>query len=79
MKVMKSYKLEESIIEMIKDAADKEFDGNMTAALESMVNQAHLMRQIELDTRWTMYSAAKRQKGGFDDRDTRAFVDALHV
>lgn len=79
MKVMKSYKLEESVIEMIQDVAKKEFGGNMTSALESMVNQAHCMRQINVDTRWAMYSAAKKQKDGFNDRDTRAIVDALHV
>ena len=79
MRVMKSYKLEENTIEMIVDIANKEFGGNMTAALESMVNQAHCMRQINIDTRWSMYSAAKKQKDAFDDRDTRVFVDALHV
>lgn len=79
MKVAKTYKIEESVVEMIKESADKSHEGNLTAALESLIKQAYCMRSIEIDARWAMYSEAKSFNGGFDDKETRTYIDGLFI
>lgn len=77
MKVSRTYKIEESVIEMLREAAERDFDGNLTAAIESMIYQSHCIRQIDEGCRWAMYSEAKSFNGGFDDKETRTYIDGL--
>lgn len=79
MKIAKTYKIEDYVVEMIKDIAEKYHDGNLTITLESLVKQAYHMRSIETDVRWAMYSAAKEFNGGFDDKETRKYIDGLFI
>lgn len=79
MKVAKTYKIEESTVEMIRETAVKDYEGNLTAALEGMIRQAYCMRSVDEDSRWAMYSAAKVFNGGFDDKVTRDYIDGLYI
>lgn len=60
-KIVKTVRIEESLIEKLVNIADSEFGGNMTAALESCVSQAANLRVMPIDVRWGIYSKAKEQ------------------
>jgi len=79
MKLAKTYKIEESTIEMIKEIADLDYAGNLTAAVEGLIQQSYLMRSIDESCRWAMYSAAKEHNGGFEEKSTRNYIDALFI
>lgn len=75
-KQSRTFRLEESCIEAIQHIADKEFNGNSTAAIESLCNQASLMRSVDDRVRHMMYDTAKRE---IDYTQARTIVDALHI
>lgn len=79
MKVAKTYKIEEATVDMIKQIADRDYGGNLTAAVEGMIHQSYCLRSIEENCRWAMYSAAKAHNGGFDDKSTRNYIDGLYI
>lgn len=60
-KVVKTVRIEESLVEKLGEIADKEFDGNATAALESLVSQAIASRVMPSGVRWGIYSKVKDQ------------------
>ena len=75
-KQSKTYRLDDSCLDAIQSIADKEFDGNSTAAIESLCNQASLMRTIDDRIRHMMYDVAKVE---IDHTQARSIVDALHI
>lgn len=79
MKVSRTYKIEEATVEMIREIAEKDCEGNLTSALEGLIRQAYCMRSVDEDSRWAMYSAAKSFNGGFDDKVTRDYIDGLYI
>lgn len=60
-KVVKTVRIEESLVEKLSEIADKEFGGNATAALESFVSQALASRVMPSGVRWGIYSKVKDQ------------------
>jgi DNA-binding SARP family transcriptional activator len=80
MKLVKTFRLEESMIDELQKIADQSHGGNATSALEEIINQAVSIRNIDEDIRWQMYNAYQRatsQDG--NDRAARNVVDALNI
>lgn len=75
-KLSRTYRFEEELLKRIQVIADDEFEGNSTAAIESLCNQAALMRSIDDRVRHMMYGVAKNE---IDYSEARAVVDALHI
>jgi len=71
-------RLEQSQIDMINTESEKNYDGNNTAAIESMLNQSESMRSIPESVRWAMYSAAKNTDW-YEDKNTRTLIDGLYI
>ena len=66
-KVVKTVRIEESLIDAVNKIADKEFNGNATAALEACMEQAIALRKIPENVRWGIYSNSNQQM--LDDLD----------
>lgn len=75
-KQSKTYRLDDSCLDSIQLIADQEFEGNATAAIESLCSQAALMRSIDDRIRHMMYHTAKNE---IDHTQARSIVDALHI
>lgn len=75
-KTSRTYRLDNEILGMIQKIADDEFDGNSTAAIESMCNQSAMMRSVDDRIRHIMYSSAKNE---VDHTEARTLIDALHI
>ena len=72
-------RIEKELRESVKDLADSEFDGNFTAAVESLLGQSLRLRAIEINTRWAMYSAAKNANAHLpmSDQQYNEFIRTL--
>ena len=66
-KVVKTVRIEESLIDAVNKIADQEFSGNATAALEACMEQAIALRKIPENVRWGIYSNSNQQM--LDDLD----------
>lgn len=55
-KVMKTMRIEESLISAMEEIAGREFDGNVTAALEAFIQQGVALRKFTEQERWFIYS-----------------------
>lgn len=77
-KLTKTYRIEESCLNKTKAVADSEFDGNFTAALESLINQACLLRELDIQQRHVMYDSVKSECYP-DPGNVRNLIDALHI
>lgn len=75
-KTIKQMRLEDSVIDRVQGIANDHHDGNFTAAMESIINQALAMRDIDLSVRKQMYSTGNSWQ---KDPDVRQLVDALHI
>lgn len=60
-KVVKTVRIEESLVEKLGDIAEQEFGGNATAALEAIIGQAADLRVIPEVVRWSVYSKVNEQ------------------
>lgn len=60
-KVVKTVRIEESLVEKMAKIADAEFGGNATAALEAFIEQAAALREIPEGVRWGIYSKVNEQ------------------
>lgn len=83
-KTVKNIRLENSLIRKVSLVADEFNDGNFTAAIESLINQALLMRELDLQTRWNMYDSVKQSEYDRTEKETgnpnvRHLIDALHI
>jgi hypothetical protein len=58
-KVVKTVRIEETLLEKLGSIADLEFGGNATAALEAFIEQASALRSFSEQERWAIYSVAK--------------------
>jgi hypothetical protein len=58
-KVVKTVRIEETLLEKLGAVADLEFGGNATAALEAFIEQASALRSFTEKERWAIYSVAK--------------------
>jgi hypothetical protein len=58
-KVVKTVRIEEALVEKLAKIADVEFEGNATAALESLLSQAIASRVMPSGVRWGIYSKVK--------------------
>ena len=76
-KVVKTVRIEESLIEKLNEVADVEFGGNATAALEAFISQAIAVRTIPECVRWGIYSKSKEQM--LSDMDIERGSRAEHV
>jgi hypothetical protein len=78
-------RIEKELRESVKDLADSEFDGNFTAAVESLLGQSLRLRAVETNTRWAMYSAAKNANAHIPMSDQqynefiRTLTDGLYI
>ena len=72
-------RIEKELRESVKDLADSEFDGNFTAAVESLLGQSLRLRAVETNTRWAMYSAAKNANAHLpmSDQQYNEFIRTL--
>lgn len=72
-------RIEKELRESVKDLADSEFDGNFTAAVESLLGQSLRLRTVETNTRWAMYSAAKNANAHIpmSDQQYNEFIRTL--
>lgn len=59
-KVVKTVRIEESLVERMGEIAMSEFDGNATAALEEFIKQAVELRKIPEAARWAIYSKSNQ-------------------
>lgn len=84
-KTIKNIRLENSLIESVSELAAAEYEGNFTAAIEDLINQALITRSIDDRAKWMMYGAAKQSIVGedLDEREYHKFItkitDALHI
>ena len=60
-KIVRTNRIEESLIDELSKIAELEFDGNSTAALEACLEQAIAMRKISEQERWRIYSGLKQR------------------
>lgn len=60
-KVVKTVRIEESLVEKLGDIAEQEFGGNATAALEAIIGQAADLRVIPEVVRWNIYAKVNDQ------------------
>lgn len=77
-KVTKTYRIEESCLDEVQKVADSEFDGNFTAALESLINQACLLRGMDIKQRHVMFDSVKSECYP-EPGNVRNLIDALHI
>ena len=83
-KTVKNIRLENGLIERVATIAESEYQGNFTAAMESLINQAALIRGLSMQTRWTMYDCVKQSEYDRTEKETgnpnvRQLIDALHI
>lgn len=83
-KTVKNIRLENSLIEKVSLIAESEYEGNFTAAMESLINQAALIRDLNIQTRWAMYDCVKQSEYDRTEKETgnpnvRQLIDALHI
>lgn len=79
MKVSKTYRLEEAVIEMVENVAKSEFSGNYTAAIESMLVQAFRMRKVDQRDREAMYSAWSVTSKSNNPSEAKNVIDGLNI
>lgn len=60
-KVVKTVRIEESLVEKLSEIAAAEFGNNATAALEAFIEQAIAVRNIPEGVRWGIYSKSSEQ------------------
>jgi hypothetical protein len=70
-------RIDEEIKDAVKKLADNEHDGNFTAAVESLLSQSLRLRLIEENTRWAMYSAAKKANDDLPIQEYSEFIRKL--
>lgn len=58
-KVAKSVRIEEALVESLAEIAESEFNGNMTEALESFIEQGIALRKFTEQERWFIYTKSK--------------------
>jgi DNA polymerase III delta prime subunit len=75
-KILKQTRLESDLIDEITKIAETGYDGNFTAAVESLLEQSISMRSLPEQVRWQMYSGAKRL-GALSDLEEREYVSML--
>lgn len=68
-KIVKTVRIEESLIEKLTSIADSEFEGNQTAALEAFIKQAVALRAYSVEDRWDMFSSYRRFKADNGSHD----------
>ena len=83
-KLIKQVRLEKHLINAVSAVSDAEHGGNFTSAIESLLNQALLMRQLDIKTRWNMYDHVKQAEYARTENETgqpnvRQLIDALHI
>lgn len=83
-KTVKNIRLDNTIIRKVSVIAEDEHEGNFTAAMESLINQALLMRGLDMQTRWNMYDRVKQSEYDRTEKETgnpnvRHLIDALHI
>lgn len=79
-KKLKNLRIEEDKVEAIQKLANIEHDGNFTAAVDSLLNQALSMRGICERDRWEMYSSVSPQyKSSGTLEQLRPLLDGLHI
>lgn len=79
MKLSKTYRLEEMVIEMVEKVAEAEFSGNYTAAIEGMLTQAFSMRQVGIRDREVMYAAWSRSNKSNSPSEAKNVIDGLNI
>lgn len=72
-------RIDEDIKSAVRELADKEYEGNFTAAIECLLAQSLRMRLVDINTRWAMYSAAKNHNSNviMDDQQYNGFIRKL--
>lgn len=60
-KVVRTHRIEESLLDELSKIADAEFNGNATAALEACIEQAIALRKIPENVRWGIYSNSNQK------------------
>jgi len=83
-KLIKQVRLDKNMINAVSAIADSDHSGNFTAAIESLLNQSLLMRQIEIETRLRMYDHVKKSEYERTQKingvaNVRQLIDALHI
>lgn len=87
-KVVKTVRIEETLIEKMSEIALSEFNGNATAALEAFIEQAIALRHFTEQERLFIYSQSnsvvhkfsKTERGSFEEATRiRALTSALWV
>ena len=59
-KVMKNFRIEQSILDGVAKVAESDFDGNMTAAIESMLKHGTEFRKVPVVDRDKLRVQARR-------------------
>ena len=77
-------RLENSVIDQVQSIANEDHDGNFTAAMESIINQALAMRGVNVVLRWQMYDSVKQHEYERTEKESgqpnvRQLIDALHI
>lgn len=72
-------RIDEEIKAAVKRLSDEEYGGNFTATIECLLTQSLRMRMIDINTRWSMYSAAKNHNSNviMDDQQYNGFIRKL--
>jgi hypothetical protein len=72
-------RIDEGIKEAVKRMADSDYQGNFTAAIECLLSQSLRLRDVEVNTRWAMYSAAKNAHAHLpmSDQEYNEFIRKL--
>ncbi len=72
-------RLDSNIREAVKMLASEEYSGNFTAAIECLLSQSLRLREVEINTRWAMYSAAKNAAShtAMDDQQYNEYIRTL--
>ena len=87
-KVVKTVRIEESLVEKLAKIADAEFEGNATAALEAFIEQGVALREFSEQERWFIYSKSnsvvhhfsKTERGSFEEANRiRSLTSALWI
>lgn len=83
-KTVKNIRLDNELISKITAIAERDHHGNFTAAIESLANQAILIRGLDTLTRWSMYDSVKQSEYERTEAETgtpnvRQLIDALHI
>lgn len=83
-KIIKQVRLESLLINQVEAVANEFHDGNFTAAVESLLSQSLIMRDLDIKTRWRMYDHVKQSEYERTEKETgipnvRQLIDALHI